>query len=83
MGVMPGAEPFAADGGDMGVVLSHGCTGSPRSLRPWAEHLAAAGLTVRAPRLPGHVATLDDDATAILAGSLEWVRQHPYAPVGS
>ena len=32
-------------------------TASPartQSLRPWAEHLAAAGLTVRLPRLPGH-----------------------------
>jgi carboxylesterase len=26
-------------------------------VRPWAEHLAAAGLTVRAPRLPGHGTT--------------------------
>jgi carboxylesterase len=32
----------------------HGFTGSPASTRPWAEHLAAAGLTVTAPRLPGH-----------------------------
>ncbi|HEY7103708.1 MAG TPA: alpha/beta fold hydrolase [Mycobacteriales bacterium] len=54
MGVLPGAEPFAAHGGEVGVVLSHGFTGSPQSLRPWAEHLAAAGLTVRLPRLPGH-----------------------------
>ena len=54
MGVLPGAEPFAADGSEVGVVLSHGFTGSPQSLRPWAEHLAAAGLTVRLPRLPGH-----------------------------
>jgi carboxylesterase len=54
VGVLPGAEPFAAEGGDVGVVLSHGFTGSPQSLRPWAEHLAAAGLTVRLPRLPGH-----------------------------
>jgi carboxylesterase len=52
--VLPGAEPFAADGGSIGVVLSHGFTGSPQSLRPWAEHLAAAGCTVRLPRLPGH-----------------------------
>jgi carboxylesterase len=51
---MPGAEPFAADGGEVGVVLSHGFTGTTQSLRPWAEHLAAAGLTVRLPRLPGH-----------------------------
>ena len=54
MGVLPGAEPFAAEGGEIGVVLSHGFTGSTQSLRPWAEHLAAAGLTVRLPRLPGH-----------------------------
>ncbi|MHB8452396.1 MAG: alpha/beta hydrolase [Mycobacteriales bacterium] len=54
MPVLPGAEPFAADGGPTGVLLVHGFTGSPQSLRPWAEHLAAAGLTVRLPRLPGH-----------------------------
>lgn len=58
MPVVPGAEPFAVDGdgplGRIGVVLVHGFTGSPVSMRPWAEHLAAAGLTVRLPRLPGH-----------------------------
>ena len=54
MGVLPGAEPFAADGGDVGVVLSHGFTGTPQSMRPWAEALAAAGHSVRLPRLPGH-----------------------------
>lgn len=57
MPVLPGAEPFAADGGPVGVVLSHGFTGTPQSLRPWAEHLAAAGYTVRLPRLPGHGTT--------------------------
>ena len=54
MTVMPGAEPFHADGGPHGVLMCHGFTGTPQSLRPWAEHLAAAGLTVRLPRLPGH-----------------------------
>jgi carboxylesterase len=54
VGVLPGAEPFTADGGDVGVVLSHGFTGTPQSMRPWAETLAAAGLSVRLPRLPGH-----------------------------
>jgi carboxylesterase len=48
------AEPFAADGGKIGVVLSHGFTGTPASVRPWAEYLAAAGYTVRLPLLPGH-----------------------------
>ena len=45
---------FAADGAPVGAVLCHGLTGMPGSLRPWAEALAAAGLTVRLPRLPGH-----------------------------
>jgi carboxylesterase len=54
MPVLPGAEPFAADGGPVGALLCHGFTGSPQSLRPWAEHLAAEGLTVELPRLPGH-----------------------------
>lgn len=53
---MAGAEPFTHDGdpGAPGVLLCHGFTGSPQSLRPWGEHLAAAGFTVRCPRLPGH-----------------------------
>lgn len=52
--VLAGAEPFASDGGPVGVLVCHGFTGSPRTVRPWAEHLAAAGLTVSVPRLPGH-----------------------------
>lgn len=57
MSVLPGAEPYSHDGSRTGVVLSHGFTGSPVSMRPWAEHLAAAGYTVRLPRLPGHGTT--------------------------
>ncbi|HET7328058.1 MAG TPA: alpha/beta fold hydrolase [Nocardioidaceae bacterium] len=48
------ARPFSADGADVGMVLFHGFTGSPAAVRPWAEHLASQGFTVRAPRLPGH-----------------------------
>jgi len=54
MPLMPGAEPFRHDGGPVGALLCHGFTGTPQSLRPWAEHLAAEGLSVRLPRLPGH-----------------------------
>ena len=54
MGIMPGAEPFEAEAGPIGVLFSHGFTGTPQSLRPWAEHLAAAGFSVSLPRLPGH-----------------------------
>jgi carboxylesterase len=63
--VLPGAEPFtydppaasasaAAAAPRIGVLVCHGFTGSPQSMRPWAEHLAAAGFGVRLPRLPGH-----------------------------
>jgi carboxylesterase len=52
--VLAGAEPVDLPGGPVGVLLSHGFTGTTQSMRPWAEHLAAAGLTVSAPRLPGH-----------------------------
>lgn len=54
MALLPGAEPFTADGGPIGVLLSHGFTGSPASMRPWAQYLADRGCTVRAPLLPGH-----------------------------
>lgn len=55
MPVLPGAEPFVHDGSnDIGILLCHGFTGTPQSLRPWGEYLAAEGVTVRCPRLPGH-----------------------------
>lgn len=53
----PEEQPFAHDGGPVGVVLSHGFTGTPASMRPWADHLAAAGYSVRLPLLPGHGGT--------------------------
>jgi esterase/lipase len=56
---MPGAEPFEFPGGNgpegrTGVLLVHGFTGTPMSMRPWGEHLAAEGFAVRCPLLPGH-----------------------------
>ncbi|MGW7403586.1 alpha/beta hydrolase [Streptomyces sp. NPDC054833] len=54
MPVLPGAEPYRHEGGEVGVLLCHGFTGSPQSLRPWARHHAAQGLTVSLPLLPGH-----------------------------
>ena len=58
--VLPGAEPFDHSGGPVGVLLCHGFTGSPQSLRGWADYLAAQGLTVSLPRLPGHGTTWQD-----------------------
>ena len=54
MPVKPGCEAFAFDGGEVGALMVHGFTGSPYSMRPWGEYLAANGLTVVGPRLPGH-----------------------------
>ncbi|CAM5583986.1 alpha/beta hydrolase [Streptomyces coeruleorubidus] len=60
MPVLAGAEPFRHEGGETAVLLCHGFTGSPQSLRPWAEHLAARGLTVSLPLLPGHGTRWED-----------------------
>lgn len=58
MPVLAGAEPFAHTGTTgTGVLLCHGFTGTPASMRPWGARLAEAGLTVRGPRLPGHGTT--------------------------
>jgi carboxylesterase len=38
----------------IGVLLVHGFTGSPASMRPWAEFLNSHGYTVMVPLLPGH-----------------------------
>jgi carboxylesterase len=53
-------EPFEHHGGPVGVLLCHGFTGSPQTLRPWADYLAAQGFTVSLPRLPGHGTTWRD-----------------------
>ena len=57
---MPGAEPFAHDGGPWGVLVLHGFTGNPQSMRPLAITLAAEGYTVRLPLLPGHGTAVED-----------------------
>ncbi len=58
--VLPGCEPYVAPGGPRGVLVLHGFTGNPSSLRPLAEHLAAAGHAVSLPRLPGHGTSVED-----------------------
>ncbi|MFF5140893.1 alpha/beta hydrolase [Streptomyces sp. NPDC013157] len=69
MPVLPGAEPYRHDGGEAGVLLCHGFTGSPQSLRPWADHHAAHGLTVSLPLLPGHGTRWQDMA---VTGWQDW-----------
>lgn len=67
-----GTEPLAVDGGPIGVLLIHGFTGSPASMRPWGQDLAERGYTVRVPRLPGHGTTWQDMNTT---GWEDWYRE--------
>lgn len=56
--VIEGAEPVSCEGhgplGKIGVLLSHGFTGSPVSLRPLCDLLSQRGFAVEMPLLPGH-----------------------------
>lgn len=57
--VWPEARPLRLGDGPVGVVVSHGFTGSVQSIAPWARALAEPapgwpGARVVAPRLPGH-----------------------------
>ncbi|GAA0625159.1 alpha/beta hydrolase [Kribbella sandramycini] len=47
-------SPGSGENAGIGVLLSHGFTGTPYSMRPWGEHLAELGYGVAVPRLPGH-----------------------------
>ena len=58
--LMPGAEPWTSDGGSTGVLVIHGFTGNPSSMRPLAEAFAAAGFAVSLPLLPGHGTRVED-----------------------
>lgn len=59
--LIPGAEPWSHVGtGPHGVLVVHGFTGNPGSMRGLAEAFAAAGFHVEMPLLPGHGTTVDD-----------------------
>ena len=47
-------------GGPNGVLVVHGFTGNPQSMRPLAERFAAEGYTVELPLLPGHGTAIED-----------------------
>ncbi len=80
--VLQGAEPFYTEQGKTGVLVSHGFTGSPQSMRYLAESLAQAGFTVAMPRLKGHGTTPEDmakstasDWIADLEQATAWLQQ--------
>jgi carboxylesterase len=69
--VMAGSESFSHQGGPSGVLVLHGFTGNPASLRSIAERCAQAGYSVELPRLPGHGTSVEDMATTTWA---DWSR---------
>ncbi|MGW6277880.1 alpha/beta hydrolase [Kribbella sp. NPDC055071] len=86
MPVQGDAEEFRSPGtgenAAIGVLFSHGFTGSPKSMRPFGEHLASQGYGVAVPRLPGHATTWQElnrtgwpDWYAVLDNELERLRK--------
>ena len=51
---IPESEPLRLLAGKIGILMVHGFTGSPASLKPWAQAMHEKGLTVFLPTLAGH-----------------------------
>lgn len=58
--LMSGADPMSVEGSPIGVLVLHGFTGNPQSMRPLAEAYAEAGYSVEMPLLRGHGTVIDD-----------------------
>lgn len=84
------ARPELTGGRRVAVLLSHGFTGSPASVRPWGEELGRRGYAVEVPRLPGHGTTWQEmnrtrwsDWYAEVAGAFDRLRaEHDAVVVG-
>ncbi len=62
--VLPEAQPMSHVGSTrVGVLVIHGFTGNPSSMRGIAEAVAAVGHHVEMPRLPGHGTTVEEMVT--------------------
>ncbi len=51
---------MSVEGGPIGVLVLHGFTGNPQSMRPLADAFAAAGFGVEMPLLAGHGTKVED-----------------------
>lgn len=58
--VRPGAEPLSHTGSEIGVLVLHGFTGSPQTMRAIADAMVREGFSVEMPRLPGHGTDIED-----------------------
>lgn len=61
--ILPGCEAFSHVGSESGVLVLHGFTGNPLTVRGLADAAARAGYGVELPRLPGHGTSVEDLAT--------------------
>lgn len=73
--VIEGAEPFRIEGNNVGVLISHGFTGTPQSIRPLGEALSHAGFTVAGPRLAGHGTSVRDMAKSTAEGWISSIEE--------
>lgn len=80
--VLKGAEPFYFEGNEIGVLVIHGFTGSPHSMRYLGEQYAKAGFTVCGPRLKGHGThyeemekTTYEDWIASVEEDFQWLKE--------
>ena len=58
--VIPTAEPFLFPGNEIGCLLVHGFTGTPKEMRWLGEHLSQSNYTVLGIRLNGHATQPSD-----------------------
>lgn len=58
--LMNNAAPFLFKGDDLGFLLIHGFTGTPKEMRLLGEYLAKQGHTVLGIRLAGHATQIED-----------------------
>jgi carboxylesterase len=70
--ILDGAAPFDLPGNDTGILVCHGFTSSPHSVRALGHGLNEAGYTVLGPLLPGHGTSPEDMATT---GARDWVAE--------
>ncbi|TGA98330.1 alpha/beta fold hydrolase [Sporolactobacillus shoreae] len=81
--IMRGAEPKNYVGNSVGVLVLHGFSGTPQSVRPLAEDLAARGYTVSMPLLKGHGRTPEEmeqssyqEWIKSCVNGLNWLKEH-------
>ena len=58
--IIQSAEPFLYPGNEIGCLLIHGFTGTPKEMRWMGEYLAEQGYSVLGIRLAGHSTKIDD-----------------------